>query len=143
METVEALQDKLHNLTTVGHRNRLLARGLARGMIWRNGELPAESPSFSPVLTTDLLDHGFRILDSALSLRQLDPSSSHLDSAFRVAGEAIESAVRRGDSALVKSLLDKGADVNAKANSGAREGAAEGSSGLWNRPKRIGVRGRC
>lgn len=98
METVESLQEKLHALTAIGHRSRLLARGLARGMIWRDGVLPPESPPFSTVLTTDLLDHGFRILDCALSLRQQAPSSSMLDAAFRVAGEAIESAVRRGDS---------------------------------------------
>lgn len=98
METIDSLVAKVNALTAVGHRGRLLARGLARGMIWRDGVLPPDSPNFGPMLSTDLLDHGFRLLDSALALRELSQGNTHPDHAFRVAGEAIESAVRRGDS---------------------------------------------
>lgn len=97
METVDSLVTKVNALTAAGHRGRLLARGLARGMIWRDGVLPPDSPNFTPMLTTDLLDHGFRLLDSALALREISQGHAHPNHAFRVAGEAIESAVRRGD----------------------------------------------
>jgi len=97
METVDSLVTKINTLTAAGHRGKLLARGLARGMIWRDGVLPPDSPNFSPTLSTDLLDHGYRLLDSALTLHELSQGNAHSDQAFRVAGEAIESAVRRGE----------------------------------------------
>ena len=78
-------------------RGQLLARGLARGMIWSNGELPPESPKFSPHLTVDLLDHGYRLLDAAVSLLEHSGNSTDdTDRSLRLAGEAIESAVRKG-----------------------------------------------
>lgn len=97
METIDNLIAKINALTAAGHRGRLLARGLARGMIWQDGVLPPDSPNFSPMLSTDLLDHGYRLLDSALALRELSEGHAHPNQAFRIAGEAIESAVRRGD----------------------------------------------
>ena len=98
METIDSLLAKLTQLVTPVHRNKLLARGLARGMIWADGKLPLGSPSFSHQLTPDLLDHGFRILDAALRLRELAPESNRiLDRSLSIAGEAIESAARDGD----------------------------------------------
>lgn len=97
METIETLVDKIDTMMAPRHRGRLLARGLARGMIWRDGVLPPDSPNFGPMLSTDLLDHGYRLLDSALALSELSRGDTHPDQAFRVAAEAIESAVRRGD----------------------------------------------
>jgi len=100
METVETLTAKLASLVRPAHRGQLLARGLARGMIWSDGTLPPESPNFSPQLTVDLLDHGYRILDAATSLVELLGSSNEdTDRGLRLAGEAIESAVRRGETA--------------------------------------------
>ena len=68
METVDNLLEKITQLSLPLHRGKLLARGLARGMIWSDGQLPLGSPAFSVQLTPDLLDHGFRILDAALRL---------------------------------------------------------------------------
>ena len=98
MESVDTIQEKLTELTLPVYRNKLLARGLARGMIWRNGQLPPGSPMFSQQLTSDLLDHGFRILDTALRLREIAPEPNGiLDRSLSIAGEAIESAGRQGD----------------------------------------------
>lgn len=96
-ESAEELQDRLRTATRPGARHRLLARGLARGMIWQDGELPLEAPQFSPELSADLLDHGYGVLSRALRLRELDRDAPILDDAFRVAAEAIESTARRGD----------------------------------------------
>lgn len=90
------ITSELTTLIEPGHRERLLARGLARGLIWENGRLPPEAPEFSKSLTTDLLDHGFHILGLALRLRQLSSTEPIISRALRVGGEAIESAVRRG-----------------------------------------------
>src|SRR5579885_828498 len=68
-ESTSDLIARINRLTTPGHRGNLVARGLARGLVWRDGALPPEAPSFSPDLTTDLLDHGFQLLSTALSLR--------------------------------------------------------------------------
>lgn len=75
MESIEELIERLGSLTQTGTRGRLLSRGLARGMVWSNGELPPDSPDFSPDLTVDLLDHGYSVLGCALRLRSLDPEA--------------------------------------------------------------------
>ena len=98
METVDNLLEKITQLSMPLHRGKLLARGLARGMIWSDGQLPLGSPAFSVQLTPDLLDHGFRILDAALRLREISPDSNRiLDRSLSIAGEAIESATLGGD----------------------------------------------
>src|SRR5206468_2530253 len=83
---------------------RLLALGLARGMVWRDGVVPDGAPPAlnSATLTQDLLDFGYGVLALALELRDANrerPPEQQFDTreAFRVAAEATESAVRRGD----------------------------------------------
>ena len=85
-------------------RGRLLALGLARGMVWRDGVVPEGVPERlrSATLTPDLLDFGYGVLALALELRDANRERAAGDQfptseAFRVAAEAIESAVRRGD----------------------------------------------
>ncbi len=95
-ETSDELRLELEALTRPAVRGRLVARGLARGMIWREGQLPPEAPPFAPALTEDLLDHGYLILAKALRLRDLGQHSETVERALLVAAEAIESAVRRG-----------------------------------------------
>lgn len=96
METTDELVVRLTEMTQTGTRDQLLARGLARGMIWDEGELPSDGPQFSESLTNDLLNHGFSVLGCALRLRAIVPSHPILDSGFRTAAESIEAAVRRG-----------------------------------------------
>jgi hypothetical protein len=98
----ELISRTLATLIEPQARGRLLARGLARGMVWREGIVPEGAPDFSASLTPDLLDFGYGILALALELRDANRDRAanerfNTDEAFRVAAEAIESAVRRGD----------------------------------------------
>lgn len=46
-ESLTELQSRLAATTIPGFRERLVDRGLARGLIWREGVLPAGSPPLS------------------------------------------------------------------------------------------------
>jgi hypothetical protein len=93
-ESVERLRERIEVSTRPGFRDRLLDKGLARGMIWRDGMLPRGSPPFPDSLTEDLLDYAHSVLNMALRLRAAEPGSD-LERPFLVAGEAIEAAVHR------------------------------------------------
>lgn len=96
-QPTDELAEELRLLIQPGARERLVARGLARGMIWRGGELPTGAQTFARSLTADLLDHGYLILAKALQLKETGEHADMVEDAFRVAAESIESAVRRGD----------------------------------------------
>jgi hypothetical protein len=98
----EAINVALTALVDPLTRGRLLARGLARGMVWRDGVVPEGAQDFSNSLTPDLLDFGYGVLALGLELRDANRNRElserfSTDESFRVAAEAIESAVRRGD----------------------------------------------
>jgi hypothetical protein len=98
----EAISEALSTLIQPQTRGRLLARGMARAMIWRDGIVPEGAQEFASSLTSDLLDFGYGVLALALELRDANRNREankrfNTDEAFRVAAEAIESAVRRGD----------------------------------------------
>jgi len=100
----QAIVERLNELIAPAARGRLLARGLACGLLWRDGVLPLGAPAFTPSLSLDLLDFGYGVLTLALELRDAnrtrEPGTTFPTSdAFRVAAEAIESAVRRDESA--------------------------------------------
>lgn len=95
-ESIPELRQKLAQSIAPGFRGRLLDRGLARGLIWRDGQLPEGSPPFAESLTEDLLDYAHSVLSMALRLRTEDANAAELNRAFVVAGEAIEAAVHRG-----------------------------------------------
>src|ERR1700683_5644258 len=95
-----AIVERLNGLIEPAARGRLLARGLARGLLWRDGVLPLGAPQFTASLTLDLLDFGYGVLALALELRDANRTREQgavfqTSDAFRVAAEAIESAVRR------------------------------------------------
>lgn len=95
---------RVQGLITRGVRGNLIPRGLSRALIWDNGQLPQESPPFSPDLTADLLEYGFTLLRLALQLGEDREATGTEDistlrlRAFERAAEAVESVVRRGDS---------------------------------------------
>ncbi len=97
MPTPEAIAADLRLLIEPGARERLVARGLARGMVWRNGVLPEAAAHFAGSLTSDLLDHGYLVLATTLRLRDASGDSETVRDGFRVAAECIESAVRRAE----------------------------------------------
>src|SRR5579864_4941518 len=93
-ETSAEIARRLERLLEPGYRENLLAKGLARGLIWRDGRLPPDAPNFSPDLTTDLLDHGFQLLATSLRLREAQGDATTIDRGLYAAAEAIESAAR-------------------------------------------------
>lgn len=95
-ESTESLQRRLQAAVAPGFRDRLLDKGLARGLIWRDGQLPPDAPSFPRSLTEDLLDYAYTVMAMAVRLRSVEMASPVLERAFLVAGEAIEAAVHRG-----------------------------------------------
>lgn len=97
-ESAAELSSRLQQYLEPGVRARLLDRGLARGLIWRNGELPEGTPEFSEGLSEDLLDYAHAVMTLALRLRaSREGELKLLERAFLVAGEAIEAAVHRGE----------------------------------------------
>jgi hypothetical protein len=95
-QTIEDLSARLRTATRVGARDNLVRRGLARGMIWREGQVPAEAYPFAESLTADLLDHGYAVLAQSLRLRDMGGEADEVRRGLLVAAESIESAVRRG-----------------------------------------------
>jgi hypothetical protein len=96
-QPLEDLEARLRALTQPGARDAVVRRGLARGLIWRDGRLPEGAPEFAESLTADLLDHGYLVLGQALRLRERSSSSAEVEHGLRIAAESIESAVRRGE----------------------------------------------
>ena len=97
-ESAAELSSRLKAAVEPGVRGRLLDKGLARGLIWLDGNLPEGAPVFPETLSEDLLDYAHAVMALALRLRMAgDASQQLLDRAFLVAGEAIEAAVHRGE----------------------------------------------
>lgn len=96
-ESIQDIERRLEIAVAPGFRERLLDKGLARGLIWRDGELPADAPLFPPSLTEDLLDYAHTVMAMSLRLRSLEVASRILERAFLVAGESIEAAIHHGD----------------------------------------------
>ncbi|MFJ5299132.1 DEAD/DEAH box helicase [Pseudomonas sp. NPDC088368] len=94
--TLEEISLHLHQATQQGFRNKLLARGQSRGMIWRKGVLPDEAPNFSSDLSDDLLSYGYSLLSHALRFLDLrgEPETARI--AFEIAAEAIETVFYKG-----------------------------------------------
>ncbi len=95
--TPDIVIERLLELTQPGYREKLIASGLARGLIWQDGVLPADAPHFRHELSTDLLDHGFTVLSLSLELRHLGGDPKVVKDGLYTAAEALESAVRRGE----------------------------------------------
>lgn len=95
---IEVIERRLTALTQPEARERLVAKGLARAMIWRGGTVPVGGPGYGKHLTAELLDHGYKLLTDALELRNAGRNTALVLTATRLAAESIESAVRRGDS---------------------------------------------
>lgn len=94
--TAEAIQADIDAAVVPGFRNRLIARGQARAMVWRDGVLPPESPAFTPQLSNDLLGYGYALLELGLRLRDLGGDQARARLAFEQAATALEAAIARG-----------------------------------------------
>ena len=92
-----ALAELLQETIDPTFRNRLLDRGMASGLIWRDGRLPDGAPNFAESLTEDLLDYAYSIMSMALRLRSIEQNDQTAKQALLIAGECIQAAVHRGD----------------------------------------------
>src|SRR5271163_225862 len=97
MPTVESIQADIDEAITPGFRGRLIARGQARAMIWRDGVLPADAPAFSPQLSYDLHSYGYSLLGLGLRLRDLGGDPARARVAFEQAATALEAVMAKGD----------------------------------------------
>ncbi|MEW8193200.1 MAG: hypothetical protein AB2793_05790, partial [Candidatus Thiodiazotropha sp.] len=95
--TLEELQSTVAEAIEPGFRGRLLARGQARSMIWRNGILPDGAPEFASTLSHDLVSYGDTLMSLAMRILEQQGNESLARSAFAHAGEAIEAVVSKGD----------------------------------------------
>lgn len=97
LETIEELQEFIGAITQPNIRGRLLARGEARAIIRREGQLPDGAPPFAATLDTDLSEYGFSLLRASLVLRESQEGDAEVyRDGFLKAGNAFEALVRNG-----------------------------------------------
>jgi superfamily II DNA/RNA helicase len=94
--TIEGIQASIDEAATPGFRGRLIARGQARAIIWRDGVLPPDAPNFSPQLSYDLHSYGYSLLGLGLRLREMGGDPAHARSAFEQAATALEAVMAKG-----------------------------------------------
>ena len=94
--TPEAIIADINEAVATGFRGRLIAQGQARALIWRDGILPVDAPSFSSKLSYDLHSYGYALLGLGLRLRELGGDSAQARVAFERAATALEAVVAKG-----------------------------------------------
>ena len=95
--TPEAIVAAIAEAATAGFRGRLIARGQARAIIWRDGELPPDAPAFAPQLSYDLHSYGYALLGLGLRLRELGGDTAQARVAFEQAATALEAVIAKGN----------------------------------------------
>ncbi|VVN72562.1 hypothetical protein PS718_00513 [Pseudomonas fluorescens] len=95
--TTEAIVASIAEAATTGFRGRLIARGQARAIIWRDGVLPPDAPEFAAQLSYDLHSYGYSLLGLGLRLRELQGDSAQARIAFEQAATALEAVIARGN----------------------------------------------
>ena len=95
--TIEEVEELITEAVTTGFRGRLLERGLARSMIWKDGELPEGAPGFSEKLSYDLLSYGYSLLSLAIRLRDLGGDEQLCRTAFEKSATAITDVIHNGN----------------------------------------------
>ncbi|PCJ30507.1 MAG: DEAD/DEAH box helicase [Gammaproteobacteria bacterium] len=96
--TIEEIEEAIRQAIATGFRGRLLERGLARSMIWVDGELPDGSPNFAEKLSYDLLSYGYSLLSLAIRLTELNGDADLARAAFEKSATAITDVIHNGNS---------------------------------------------
>src|SRR3546814_5744544 len=104
---LEAISQAITEAATTGFRGRLIARGQARAMIWRDGVLPADAPAFSSQLSFDLHSYGYVLLDLGLRLLEMDGERIQARLAFEQAATALEAVIAKGTNQEADRDLDR------------------------------------
>jgi superfamily II DNA/RNA helicase len=92
----ESIAALIRDAIAPGFRDDLLAKGQARSMIWRDGTLPPDAPSFSNMLSYDLLSYAYALMTQGLRLLDQEAEPEAARSAFENAASAIEAVITRG-----------------------------------------------
>lgn len=92
----EEIAALIREATAPGFRSGLLAKGQARSMIWRDGDLPDDAPEFSNLLSYDLLSYAYGLMTQGLRLLDQEAEPEAATSAFENAASAIEAVIARG-----------------------------------------------
>lgn len=95
--TPEAIAADIAEAATAGFRGRLIARGQARAIIWRDGALPPDAPAFASQLSYDLQSYGYALLGLGLRLREMDGDAAQARTAFEQAATALEAVIAKGN----------------------------------------------
>ncbi|UOS98733.1 DEAD/DEAH box helicase [Xanthomonas arboricola] len=95
--TPEAIAADIAEATAAGFRGRLIARGQARAIIWRNGTLPPDAPDFAPQLSYDLHSYAYALLSLGLRLREVGGDPTEARTAFEQAATALEAVMAKGN----------------------------------------------
>ena len=95
--TPEAIEADIAEAAMAGFRARLIARGQARAMIWRDGTLPPDAPAFAPQLSYDLHSYGYALLGLGLRLAELGGDAAQARTAFELAATALEAVIAKGN----------------------------------------------
>lgn len=95
--TPETIAADITEAATAGFRGRLLARGQARAIIWRDGVLPADAPAFAAQLSHDLHSYGYALFGLGLRLRELGGDAAQARTAFEQAATALEAVIAKGN----------------------------------------------
>lgn len=95
--TIDGIAADINEASAPGFRGRLIARGQARAMIWRDGVLPPDAPDFSPQLSYDLHSYGYSLLGLGLRLSELGGDPAQARVAFEQAGTALEAVMAKGN----------------------------------------------
>ncbi|HEY6644515.1 DEAD/DEAH box helicase [Povalibacter sp.] len=94
--TPDAIAAAIEEAASAGFRGRLIARGQARAIIWRDGALPPDAPNFAPQLSYDLHSYGYALLGLGLRLRELGGDAGQARIAFEQAATALEAVIAKG-----------------------------------------------
>ena len=92
-KSTQYLKDSIRMATSPGFRSRLLEKGEARKLVWRDKGPNEDGPNFDPLLSYDLLSYGYSILGCGLELEETEGRSPLVVAAFESAAKAIESAL--------------------------------------------------
>jgi len=95
--TPEAIAADLEEAATAGFRGRLIARGQARAIIWRDGALPPDAPAFAPQLSYDLHSYAYALFGLGLRLRELGGDPTQARTAFEQAATSLEAVIAKGN----------------------------------------------
>lgn len=95
--TPEAIIENIKEAAMTGFRGRLIARGQARAIIWKDGVLPPNSPTFSAQLSYDLHSYAYSLLGLGLRLRELGGDAEQSRIAFEQAATALEAVMAKGN----------------------------------------------